>query len=358
MDRTPTYPQVTVIIPTFNRARYLTEAVQSVLDQTFPDYELIIVDDGSTDGTSTVLAGFGDPRLRVLRQKNRGISAAMNVGLRAARGEYIARLDSDDAWLPDLLEREAAVLDSHPNIGVVYSRAQAMSANGIPREYYLGLPLRYPHDTLLSLLWGDCTCNITTLARRSCFAAAGPYDETFRMHEDWDMWLRVARSYHFMFLNSTLGRFREHDNRITSPSSPTFVEHLESRARVLDKFYASPHLPPHISAFKAIAYRNVYTEIGLFLLNTGHHARALRMFGRALLAGGKPVATLTRLCWLTMAAQPLGRFGFGRQILQFQAEVRRRVRLRAQANTTANRHTIRTGGERDGLNDSNRDLRR
>jgi GT2 family glycosyltransferase len=346
MHRIPARPQVTVIIPTFNRARYLAEAVQSVLDQTFSDYELIVVDDGSTDGTSAVLAGFEDPRLRVLSQENRGISAAMNAGLRAARGEYIARLDSDDVWFSDLLTRETSILDSHPDIGVVYSKAQAMSANGRSREHYLGLPLRYPYDTLLSLLWGDCTCNITTLARRSCFAAAGPYDETFRTHEDWDMWLRVARSCHFTFLNSTLGRFREHDNRITSPSSPTFVEHIESRVKVLDKFYASPYLPPHISAFKAIAYRNVYTEIGLFLLNTGHPARALPMFGRALVSGGNPVAAFARICWLTMAVQLLKRYGFGKQLLQFQAAVRRRVRLRAWADTTANRHSILPSAER------------
>lgn len=331
-------PKVTVIIPTFNRARYLATAIQSVLDQTFSDYELIVVDDGSTDGTEAVLAGFRDPRLRVLCQENRGISAAMNAGLQAAQGEYIARLDSDDVWFPNLLASETMVLDSCPDRGVVYARAQAMSANGTSREHYLGLPLRYPNDALLSLLWGDCTCNITALARRSCFASAGLYDETFRTHEDWDMWLRIARNHHFMFLNSTLGRFREHDDGITSPSSPTFVEHIESRVKVLDKLYTSPQLPPRLSAFKAIAYRNVYTEIGLFLLNTGHHTRALRMFGRALVSGGNPAAALARICWLTVAVRLLNRFGFGRQILQFQADVRRRVRARIVVGTKANWH--------------------
>jgi glycosyltransferase involved in cell wall biosynthesis len=136
MPRLLAPPQVTVIIPTFNRARYLTEAIQSVLGQTFPDYELIVVDDGSTDGTAAVLEGFGDSRLRVLRQENHGISAAMNAGLRAAQGEYIARLDSDDVWFPNLLAYETRVLDSRPDIGVVYARAQAMSANGTPREHY------------------------------------------------------------------------------------------------------------------------------------------------------------------------------------------------------------------------------
>ena len=162
-----------------------------LLNQTFTDYELIVVDDGSTDDTPAVLAGFHDVRLHVLRQENRGISAAMNAGLRAARGKYIARLDSDDVWFSDLLQRETTILDSRPDVGVVYARAQAMSAHGMPREHYLGFPLRYPDDALLSLAWGDATCNITALARRSCFDAAGLYDETLHTHEDWDMWLRV-----------------------------------------------------------------------------------------------------------------------------------------------------------------------
>ena len=141
------HPKVTVVIPTFNRAHYLAEAIQSVLNQTVADYELIVVDDGSTDETSAVLAGFKDPRLCVFRQEHRGISAAMNAGLRAARGEYIARLDSDDVWFADLLEQETAVLDSHPDVGVVYARAQAMSANGTPREHYVGQGFRYATQT-------------------------------------------------------------------------------------------------------------------------------------------------------------------------------------------------------------------
>lgn len=323
-------PRVSVIIPTFNRARYLPQAVESVLGQTFTDLELIVVDDGSTDETPALLACVTDPRLRVLRQENRGISTAMNAGLRAVRGPFVARLDSDDAWFVDLLARTVEVLDASPGIDVVYSRARAMSSDGTPREHYLGLPLRFPDDALLSLVWGDPTCNITAVARRECFASAGPYDETLRTHEDWDMWLRVARNHRFAFLNCTLAQFREHDDGITSPRAAGFVEHIESRRRVIDKLYASPDLPPRLQAFKAIAYRNVHTEIGVFLLNTGHPWRALRMFARAAGSGANPLLTCTRILWLTTAAPVLRQFALGRRFLQHQAELRRRLFAKAR----------------------------
>lgn len=321
-------PKVTVIVPTFNRAAYLSEAIESIFAQTFTDYELLVVDDGSTDDTAIVLARFTDPRLRVFHQEHRGISAAMNTGLRVARGQYIARLDSDDVWLADLLAAEDAVLDARPDIGVVYAKAQAMAANGSLLEHYIGLPLRYPHDPFLSLVWGDSTCNIALLARRECFEAAGFYDETLLTHEDWDMWLRVAQSHHFLFLNRILARFREHEHRITSPSLPTFANHIESRVRVIDKLYASANLPPRILAFKPTAYRNVYTEIGVFLFNAGYRGRALRMFRQSLTANDNPIPTFMRILWFTVVTQKLKQFALGRALLRNQARFRQRRRER------------------------------
>src|SRR5882724_2062331 len=122
-------PKVSVIIPTYNRAHYLGTAVNSVLSQTFSDFELIVVDDGSTDDTMRLVERFHDSRLRYIYQQHRGISAAMNAGIRAARGGYIARLDSDDIWLPDMLEVEVGVLDARPEIGLVYAKAQGMDKN-------------------------------------------------------------------------------------------------------------------------------------------------------------------------------------------------------------------------------------
>lgn len=324
----PRSPTVSVIIPTYNRAQYIGDALGSVLRQTFTDFEVLIADDGSTDGTTALLAGFTDLRVRVLRLEHRGISATMNAGLREARGRFIARLDSDDLWYAELLAEEVKCLEASPDVGVVYSKAQAMSADGTPREHYLGLPMRYPDDSLLSLAWGDATCNITILARRACFDSAGPYDETLRTHEDWDMWLRVAHQHRFAFLDQTLAQFREHDDSITSPRVAGFVEHIEARRRVIDKLFSGADLPARLQSFKAIAYRNVHTEVGVFLLNTGHLGRALHSFLRAVTSGANPFSASARIVWLTVLTPPLRRFAFGRRLLQIQADVRRRLQTR------------------------------
>ena len=123
------HPKVSVIIPTYNRAEYLGEAIQSVFDQTFEDFEILIVDDGSTDDTQQLVLSFHDPRLRSFYQNNCGISAARNAAIRSADGEYIAFLDSDDVWLPELLESQVAVLDRRPEIGLVYARAATLKTS-------------------------------------------------------------------------------------------------------------------------------------------------------------------------------------------------------------------------------------
>src|SRR5215470_8388474 len=104
-------PRVSVLLPTYNRAHYLAEAIQSALDQTYADLEVVVVDDGSTDNSAELVRRFADPRVRLFRQENRGISAALNTAFRAARGRYIAILNSDGRWLPELLAEEVAVLE-------------------------------------------------------------------------------------------------------------------------------------------------------------------------------------------------------------------------------------------------------
>ena len=154
-----TSTSVSVIIPTHNRARYLSEAIRSVLVQTFTDFELIIVDDGSTDETEELVRSFSDRRIRYLWQSHQGISAARNAAIRSARGLYVAHLDSDDIWLPNILGVEVAAF-CDPGIGVVYSRAQALDQTGRPLPILVGIPQRYPADSLLSLLYSNVTAAI------------------------------------------------------------------------------------------------------------------------------------------------------------------------------------------------------
>jgi len=120
---------ISVIIPAYNHARYLAEAIDSVLAQTYAPLEIIVVDDGSTDGTPAVAASYGD-RIRYIRQENAGVGAARNNGIAAARGEYLAFLDSDDIWLPEKLEREIALFDADPQLGFVHCGVEKFDESG------------------------------------------------------------------------------------------------------------------------------------------------------------------------------------------------------------------------------------
>ena len=123
-------PKVSVVMPAYNYGRFLGEAIQSVLDQTFQDFELIVVDDGSTDNTKEVIGSFTDRRIKYIYQQNRGVSTALNVGISASRGEYIALLDADDIWLPHNLEKGVEVLDEHAEVGFSYGQAYLMDIEG------------------------------------------------------------------------------------------------------------------------------------------------------------------------------------------------------------------------------------
>ncbi len=307
-------PAISVILPTRDRAVYLREAIDSVLAQHRSDFELIVVDDGSTDATPALLDAVSDSRLRVLRQEPRGISAAMNAGVGAARGQYVARLDSDDRWDADLLATLAAVLDARPDVGVAYARAQAMDPAGHPLPHFLGMPMRFPDDALRSVAFDDCTCNVALLVRRDCLDRAGPYDESLPGNEDWDMWLRVARRCAFAFVDRVLAHVRWHDGNITGLGSSWFAAVLDTRTVPLDKLFAEADLPAESRALRPLAYENVHIFRGTRLMAKGDLCRAIGEFGRAVRVSDAPGRAALRVVWFTFNASRLGRSAAGRRL--------------------------------------------
>jgi len=182
-------PQVSVIIPTFNRGWIIQEALESVLSQEYSDFELIIVDDGSTDDTASVLDQF-QPDIRLVRQPNRGVSAARNRGMSVSRGNYIAFLDSDDLWLPSKLQRQVDFFDSHPE-ALICQTEEIWIKNGkrlIPGEKHRKAS-GYIFDRSLQL------CLVSPSAvmmRRRLFDDCGNFDEDLPACEDYDLWLRIS----------------------------------------------------------------------------------------------------------------------------------------------------------------------
>lgn len=185
----PLTPKVSVIIPTFNREKFIGNAIKSVIKQALKNFELIIINDGSTDNTKEVVLRFNDKRIVYLEQKNGGPGSARNSGLKRALGEYIAYLDDDDIYYPDHLKNLAGFLDSHPKIGLVYSDCL----------------IRYPHGKILQRVTSFSKRNLEALSiyfpscaimhRRSCFNKAGIFDEKLTFAQDFDMWLRISDFY-------------------------------------------------------------------------------------------------------------------------------------------------------------------
>ncbi|HOW42471.1 MAG TPA: glycosyltransferase family A protein [Candidatus Omnitrophota bacterium] len=200
-------PKVSVVIPVFNRAQLIGNSARSVLAQSFTDLELIIVDDGSTDGTAAALEALQrtDARIRLVRhERNRGEAAARNTGIRAACGEFIAHHDSDDIWLPQKLERQVRFLESAPaETGLVYCSFRIHRGATVldyPPEQVKQRQGRL-HEVLIK---GNFIGTPTVLMRRECFDKAGLFDEALPHLVDWDLWLRVSREYSFGFVAEPL----------------------------------------------------------------------------------------------------------------------------------------------------------
>lgn len=210
-------PKVTAIIPCFNREKFIGEAVQSVLDQTYSNIETLVIDDGCTDSSRAVLDTFGD-RIRVLEhpgRQNRGQSAGINLALSQSQSDYVAILDSDDRWLPDKIAEQVEYLEAHPDVGLVYGRGEAVDENGRHLFYIHGPDHRETSDPHRVLL--DCYFLLpnNSLVRRSVFEQVGGFDETLRSAQDHDMAIRVAEVTRLAFVDRMWFQYRRHPDSIS-----------------------------------------------------------------------------------------------------------------------------------------------
>lgn len=203
-------PAVSIIMPAYNTAPYVGQAIRSALAQTFTDFELIVVDDGSKDETAEVVAAVGreDRRVRLVRQANRGLAGARNTALRAARGELFALLDSDDVWEADFLAAQVAILDARPDVDIVTGNGWYLDG---PRHGQLARPYPDPRrdPELASIIGDEWSVFIMSVVRRRVYTAIGPFDEDMRSNEDYDFWLRAAiAGFTFARNDRPLGHYR------------------------------------------------------------------------------------------------------------------------------------------------------
>jgi len=210
-------PKVSVIVTTHNRAHLLGRAVKSVLYQSYTGFELVIVDDASSDNTEEIVRGFDDKRIVYIRHgEEMGGPAARNTGIRSARGEYVAFLDDDDEWLPEKLERQVEKMESSPaDVGLIYTGFVLVDDLKKKRERMV-YPV-YRGDLRGQLLRGSTIGSVSkVLVRKKCFEKAGFFDENLKSCQDWDMWKRISDHYTMDFVREPLTRIHAHERQIST----------------------------------------------------------------------------------------------------------------------------------------------
>lgn len=222
----PVNPVVSVVLPVYNCARYVGLAVESILAQTYADFELLVVDDGSSDETPTVLGEFADKRLLVVRQPNRGVAAARNRGIALSRGRYIAQMDADDLSNPGRIARQVAFLDDHPRCGMVGTWAEIWSGDEKTQRVHA-----HPVDNghlKFELLFDNPFVQSSVMIRREVLDEVGPYtvDPARQPPEDFELWSRVARCYDVANIGEVLQIYREVEGSLSRQGSTPFRDHL------------------------------------------------------------------------------------------------------------------------------------
>ncbi len=226
-------PAVSVVITTYNYGRFLPGALDSVLAQTFQDFEVVVVDDGSTDGTPALAGPYlADPRVRYHFQEHSGQSRAKNAGIRMARAPLVAFLDADDVWLPRKLERQTALFRGDPGLGVVYGRRLLIDEQGQELEY--AQPPLHRGLILPRILLCNFVCFSSSVVRREILESVGVFDEGLPLAIDYDLWLRVARGHRFDYVDEPLVLYRTgHDSL-----SRRRRERVATVGRVMRRFLA------------------------------------------------------------------------------------------------------------------------
>jgi glycosyltransferase involved in cell wall biosynthesis len=248
-------PLVSVIIPEYNYAQYLSQAVDSALGQTYPHVEILVVDDGSTDNSPEVIRQYGD-RIRSFRQENQGLSAARNTGARLAKGDLLAFLDSDDVWRPRKLELQVRLFQENPKLGLVHCGMEETDAAGATVRVRVdgmeGREGQIADEMLLLRRPAILGAGSTAVVTREAYEATGPFDTRLRHSEDWDFCYRLARRYPIGFVPEALVQYRLHG--VNMHHNIGRME--EAMLLCFGKAFADPD--PHVRSLRRRAYGRLH----------------------------------------------------------------------------------------------------
>ncbi|MFM7202891.1 MAG: glycosyltransferase family 2 protein [Myxococcota bacterium] len=268
------HPTISVVIPTYNRATYLPLSVQSVLAQDVPVLEILIVDDGSTDNTAAVVAELEGP-IRYLPQKNAGPATARNHGIREAKGEWVAFLDSDDLWELGKLRRQLELASTDTRIGMVHGAARIIDKEGkLTGELWTKPDYRGACFEKLSIANGVNASSV--LVKRSLLEHVGGYDTQFAALENWELWLRLSLHCHFAYSEQPLSRYRIHGGNLIKDLSRT----RRAYELLLKKHMEGAQSPP--TFLRRRAYARFYEAFADGHVGRGEYHIAQQLFLKSL----------------------------------------------------------------------------
>jgi glycosyltransferase involved in cell wall biosynthesis len=278
MEKTP---KVSVIIPAYNCSQYLTEVIESVLKQTYKNFELIFVDDGSTDNTKNIIQKYiasYPEKIKYFYQENKGLAVARNTGIRNAKGEFIALLDADDKWQPTTLEEEVKILVAESDVGLVHANTIRISDEGKMlyvnkrnKKYLSGSIFKY-----LFLRKANISCP-TVLFRKECCNRVGMFDENLTRLgcEDRELWLRISLKYKIKYIDKVLAYYRVRNNSMSKDETKM----LQARYYVVNKFFPEGK---NNKTLRAKALANIHRELGDELILKGKFQQAKNQFVTSL----------------------------------------------------------------------------
>ncbi len=250
--------KVSVVIPAYNAMTYLPQTIANVLEQTYTDFEVLIVNDGSTDNVVEWVAQISDSRVWLISQENQGLAKTRNTGIRKSQGEYLAFLDADDLWESTKLAKQVEILDNHPEVGLVYSWVTYLNQHGKST----GRTVCYQAE---GNVWSELVtknlieCGSVPMVRRACLEAVGLFDEQLsclNVGEDWDMWLRIAARYPFKVIKEPLVFYRQ----LTGSASKNYELVAKSFRAVIEKAFANASL--ELLPLRNKSYGNAYLTLG------------------------------------------------------------------------------------------------
>jgi glycosyltransferase involved in cell wall biosynthesis len=289
----PATPLVSVIIPAYNCARLIDETLRSVYKQTYTNWEIILIDDGSTDDTKAVLAPHMN-RIRYYFQRNQGTAAARNAGLQMARGELFAFLDNDDIWLPEKLDLQVRAIQTWRDCGLVFTDGKTFDESGVLRDSLISRHLDgwiHEHATIDPLIakgWlsqefflkNHISSASSVLVQKACIEAVGGFDERIAVTDDYDLWLRIAQRFPIALILSCLYMWRWREDSQSGPLVRRQHRWNEAAITVLEKHW--PNGPPEIRAAVRTRLSELYWSCGWAYFDEKRFHESRKMFLKCL----------------------------------------------------------------------------